>query len=51
MGGAFNCYKMFGDKNENDDNITEKQIEDLKILGEIICNVILKELENVSYEK
>ena len=55
MGGAFNCYQMLEKKNvelnDNNEEINETQLEELKMLSAIICNVILKEIENTNHEK
>ena len=55
LGGAFNCYQMLEKKNvelnDNNEEINETQLEELKMLSAIICNVILKEIENTNHEK
>ena len=57
LGGAFNCYKMLEvkkdelTKNTDAEEIAEEKIGELKILAEIICNVILREIENSNHEK
>jgi len=37
--------------NDNNEEINETQLEELKMLSAIICNVILKEIENTNHEK
>jgi len=55
LGGAFNCYQMLEEKNvelnENNEEINETQLEELKMLSTIICNVILREIEKSNHEK
>jgi len=38
-------------KNTDAEEIAEEKIVELKILAEIICNVILREIENSNHEK
>jgi hypothetical protein len=35
----------------NEENLSQDQIEDLKILADIICNMIIKSLQNNQDEK
>ncbi len=37
--------------NDNNEEINETQLDELKMLSTIICNVILREIEKTNYEK